>query len=188
MNYIVQIVATSTPQEFKVYATIGDKGWSPNLIMVQRDDGAMVARREWVGGQGNPPSGPEYVALGGYTSDINEAVPFKEKPFEIHQGSIPPGPDLGVDGDLYFLSVPAGVELYQKLWGSWGSSLVSIPRGIQLVQNDELDYETPSSTLNSLYPDLIPGDVVYSKSSSGHIKFTKLLNNEWTMESITIIQ
>lgn len=101
--------------------------------------------------------------------------------------STAPTSGVGQDGDIYFFDTPSGVEIYQKTAGDWGTALGKISKGGSVTQNNTLTFTTTSTDLGTEYPDAQPGDVVFSEHVSGHVQFTKLANNKWSMSSITIV-
>lgn len=105
----------------------------------------------------------------------------------VYFGDTVPASNFGSDGDVYFVDTVASVDIYQKAAGDWGMPLGSIPKGVSMIKNNSLTFETSASTLNSLYPSAKPGDVVYSENASGSVEFIKRLDGNWSMQSITII-
>lgn len=70
----VNIEATAEPREVQVSVSAGEKGWSAQPTIVQRGEDDYVVHIGWIGGTGNPPAGGGYLAVDGYTENIEEAV------------------------------------------------------------------------------------------------------------------
>lgn len=52
----------------------GDKGWSPVLSLVSRNDAFVLEITDWIGGQGTKPTDLGYIGLTGIVSDINDGI------------------------------------------------------------------------------------------------------------------